>query len=272
MYAHILFKIDICTYKKYTYLKSAPRWLFLTIDFKSETGGMKLLEQLKEEVLQANLQLVEHGLVKYTWGNASAIDRESGLFVIKPSGVDYATMKPGDMVVVDLEGNVVEGKLKPSSDTPTHAVLYKHYEEIGGIVHTHSTWATIWAQAGLDVPAMGTTHADTFHGSIPCARYLTPKEIERGYETETGNVIIETFEERGLDILAVPGILLKGHGPFTWGKDVRSAVMHSVVLEEISKMNFFTQELNHFAKELPKHILDKHYYRKHGKNAYYGQN
>lgn len=230
-----------------------------------------MLEQLKEEVFQANLELPKQGLVKYTWGNVSAIDRESGYFVIKPSGVDYETMKASDMVVVDLDGNVVEGELNPSSDTLTHAVLYKYYREIGGIVHTHSTWATIWAQAGLDVPAMGTTHADTFYGSIPCARFLTQEEIDRGYEAETGNVIIETFEERGLDILAVPGILLHGHGPFTWGKDAKSAVMNSVVLDEVAKMNLFTRELNSFAEELPQRILDKHYLRKHGKNAYYGQ-
>ena len=232
---------------------------------------MNMLEKLKEEVFQANLDLPKHGLVKYTWGNASAFDRESGLFVIKPSGVDYETMKVSDMVVVDLNGNVVEGDLNPSSDTPTHAVLYKHYPEIGGIVHTHSTWATIWAQAGLDVPAMGTTHADTFYGSVPCARFLTQEEIDRGYEVETGNVIIETFEERGLDIFAIPGVLLHGHAPFTWGKNVQEAVMNSVVLEEVSKMNLFTRQLNSFAEELPQRILDKHYLRKHGKNAYYGQ-
>ncbi|MFC7063513.1 L-ribulose-5-phosphate 4-epimerase [Halobacillus seohaensis] len=230
-----------------------------------------MLEQLKEEVFQANLELPKQGLVKYTWGNASAIDRESGLFVIKPSGVGYETMNASDMVVVDLEGNVVEGELNPSSDTLTHAILYKHYPAIGGIAHTHSTWATIWSQAGLDVPAMGTTHADTFYGSVPCARFLTQEEIDRGYEAETGKVIIETFEERGLDILAVPGVLLQGHAPFTWGKDVKSAVISSVVLEEISKMNLFARELNHFAQELPQRILDKHYLRKHGENAYYGQ-
>ncbi|WP_339180084.1 L-ribulose-5-phosphate 4-epimerase [Oceanobacillus sp. FSL W7-1293] len=230
-----------------------------------------MLEQLKEEVFQANLDLPKHGLVKYTWGNASAFDRESGLFVIKPSGVDYETMEASDMVVVDLDGKVVEGELNPSSDTPTHAVLYKHFPEIGGIVHTHSTWATIWAQAGLDVPAMGTTHADTFYGAVPCARFLTQEEIDRGYEIETGHVIIETFEERGLDVLAVPGVLLHGHAPFTWGKDIQSAVMNSVVLEEVAKMNLFSRELNSFAKELPQRILDKHYLRKHGKNAYYGQ-
>ncbi|WP_010677623.1 L-ribulose-5-phosphate 4-epimerase [Bacillus timonensis] len=230
-----------------------------------------MLERLKEEVFRANLELPKHGLVKFTWGNASAIDHASGLFVIKPSGVDYETMTASDMVVVDLDGNVVEGDLNPSSDTKTHAVLYKHYPEIGGIVHTHSTWATIWAQAGLDLPAMGTTHADTFYGSIPCARFLTQEEIDRGYEAETGQVIIETFEERGLDVLAVPGVLLHGHGPFTWGKDVKSAVINSVVLDEVAKMNLFTRELNHFAVELPQRILDKHYLRKHGKNAYYGQ-
>ncbi|GLO67469.1 MULTISPECIES: L-ribulose-5-phosphate 4-epimerase [Oceanobacillus] len=230
-----------------------------------------MLEQLKEEVFQANLDLPKQGLVKYTWGNASAFDRESGLFVIKPSGVDYETMKASDMVVVDLEGNVVEGELNPSSDTATHAVLYKRYPELGGIVHTHSTWATIWAQAGLDVPVMGTTHADTFYGAVPCARFLTQEEIDRGYEAETGHVIIETFEERGLDVLEIPGVLLHGHAPFTWGKDVKSAVVNSVVLEEVAKMNLFARELNRFAPELPNRILDKHYLRKHGGDAYYGQ-
>ncbi|MEI4526119.1 L-ribulose-5-phosphate 4-epimerase [Priestia megaterium] len=230
-----------------------------------------MLDKLKEEVFQANVDLPKHGLVKYTWGNVSAIDRDSGLFVIKPSGVTYEKMTAKDMVVVDLDGRVVEGELNPSSDTLTHAVLYKHYPEIGGIAHTHSTWATIWAQAGLDVQAMGTTHADTFYGSVPCARFLTEKEVNDGYEVETGKVIIETFEKRGLDVLAVPGILLQGHGPFTWGKDAKSAVMNSVVLDEVSKMNFFTQKLNGLAEELPQRILDKHYLRKHGKNAYYGQ-
>ncbi|MFD1780058.1 L-ribulose-5-phosphate 4-epimerase [Fredinandcohnia salidurans] len=230
-----------------------------------------MLEHLKEEVFQANLELPKHGLVKFTWGNASAIDHDLGLFVIKPSGVDYETMKPNDMVVVDLNGNVVEGHMNPSSDTMTHAVLYRHYPEIGGIVHTHSTWATIWAQAGLDVQAMGTTHADTFYGAIPCARFLTQEEIDRGYEAATGQVIIETFEERGLDVLAVPGVLLRGHGPFTWGKDVKAAVVNSVVLDEVSKMNLFARGLNDLASDLPQRILDKHYLRKHGKNAYYGQ-
>ncbi|MBL1226096.1 L-ribulose-5-phosphate 4-epimerase [Enterococcus sp. BWR-S5] len=230
-----------------------------------------MLEALKEEVYYANLELPKQGLIKYTWGNVSGIDREKGLFVIKPSGVDYETLKPSDMVVCDLEGNVVEGEMNPSSDTPTHAVLYKKYTEIGGIVHTHSAWATIWAQAGLDVPAMGTTHADTFYGSVPCARFLTQEEIDKGYEKETGNVIIETFEQRGIDPMAVPGVLLHGHGPFTWGKNADSAVMNAVVLDEVCKMNLFARQLNHFSEELPQRILDKHYLRKHGKDAYYGQ-
>jgi L-ribulose-5-phosphate 4-epimerase len=180
-------------------------------------------------------------------------------------------MKPSDMVVVDLDGKVVEGEMRPSSDTATHAVLYKHYPQIGGIVHTHSTWATIWAQAGLDVPVMGTTHADTFYGAVPCARFLNQEEVDRGYEAETGHVIIETFEKRGLDVMAIPAVLLQGHAPFTWGKDVKSAVVNSVVLEEVCKMNLYARQLNNFAKELPQGILDKHYLRKHGKDAYYGQ-
>jgi len=231
----------------------------------------KLLENLKEEVYQANLALPKHGLVKYTWGNVSAIDRKSGLFVIKPSGVDYEKMQAKDMVVCDLQGNVVEGELNPSSDMPTHAVLYQAFDQLGGIVHTHSTWATIWAQAGLDLPAMGTTHADTFYGSVPCARFLTQKEIDEGYEAQTGEVIVETFKERQLDPLAIPGVLLHGHGPFTWGKTAEQAVMNAVVLDEVAKMNLFTRQLNSYAQELPQRILDKHYLRKHGKNAYYGQ-
>ena len=230
-----------------------------------------MLDKLKEEVFQANVDLPKHGLVKYTWGNVSAIDRDSGLFVIKPSGVTYEKMTAQDMVVVDLDGRVVEGELNPSSDTLTHAVLYKHYPQIGGIAHTHSTWATIWAQAGLDVQAMGTTHADTFYGSVPCPRFLTEKEVNDGYDVDTRKGIIETLEKRTLDVLAVPGILLQGHGPFTWGKDAKSAVMNSVVLDEVAKMNFFTQKLNGLAEGLPQRILDKHYLRKHGKNAYYGQ-
>ncbi|MGC6769356.1 L-ribulose-5-phosphate 4-epimerase [Enterococcus sp. LJL51] len=230
-----------------------------------------MLEALKEEVYYANLELPKQGLIKYTWGNVSGVDREQGLFVIKPSGVDYETLKPSDMVVCDLKGNVVEGTLNPSSDTPTHAVLYQSYQDIGGIVHTHSPWATIWSQAGLDVPAMGTTHADTFYGTIPCARFLSQEEIDRGYEEETGRVIVETFKKREIDPMAVPGVLLHGHGPFTWGKNADSAVMNAVVLDEVCKMNLYARQLNHFSEELPQRILDKHYLRKHGKDAYYGQ-
>ena len=230
-----------------------------------------MLEQLKEEVFQANLELPERGLIKYTWGNASAVDREKGLFVIKPSGVGYDDMQASDMVVCDFEGNVIEGNLNPSSDMPTHAVLYKEFPEIGAVVHTHSTWATIWAQAGLDVPAMGTTHADTFYGTVPCARFLTQAEIDRGYEEETGNAIVETFRERGIKPMEVPGVLLHGHGPFTWAKDAKGAVLNAVVLDEVCKTNLFARQLNAFAEELPQRILDKHYLRKHGENAYYGQ-
>ena len=230
-----------------------------------------MLEALKEAVFKANLDLPKHGLVKYTWGNVSAIDREAGLFVIKPSGVKYETLQASDMVVCDLAGNVVEGELNPSSDTATHAVLYQSFPEIGGIVHTHSTWSTIWAQAGLDIPAMGTTHADTFYGPVPCARFLTQSEIDRGYESETGHVIVETFKNRGIDPLAVPGVLLHGPGPFTWGKTADIAVMNAVVLDEVAKMTLFSRELNHFSESLPQRILDKHYLRKHGKEAYYGQ-
>lgn len=230
-----------------------------------------MLEKLKKQVLEANLELPKQGLIKYTWGNVSAFDPDTKYFVIKPSGVSYDNMKYSDMVVVDLNNNVIEGDLNPSSDTPTHAVLYKAFPEIGGIVHTHSTWATIWAQAGLDLPPMGTTHADTFYGSVPCARYLTQEEIDGGYERETGNVIVKTFKERGINPMEVPGVLLHGHGPFTWGKDAMAAVMNSVVLEEVCKMNLFTLRLNDNADQLPKRILDKHFLRKHGKNAYYGQ-
>lgn len=230
-----------------------------------------VLEQLKEEVFQANLELPKQGLIKYTWGNVSAVDREQGLFVIKPSGISYEEMKASDMVVCDMDGEIVEGNLNPSSDTLTHAVLYKEFPEIGGIVHTHSTWATIWAQAGLDVPAMGTTHADTFYGSIPCARFLNQKEIDEGYEEQTGHVIVETFKERNIKPMEIPGVLLHGHGPFTWGESAKDAVMNAVVLDEVCKMNLFSRQLNSFSEELPQRILDKHYLRKHGENAYYGQ-
>ena len=230
-----------------------------------------VLKHLKEEVFQANLELPKQGLIKYTWGNVSAVDREQGLFVIKPSGISYEEMKASDMVVCDMDGKVVEGNLNPSSDTLTHAVLYKEFPEIGGIVHTHSIWATIWAQAGLDVPAMGTTHADTFYGSIPCARFLNQKEIDEGYEEQTGHVIVETFKERNIKPMKIPGVLLHGHGPFTWGKSAKDAVMNAVVLDEVCKMNLFSRQLNSFSEELPQRILDKHYLRKHGENAYYGQ-
>lgn len=230
-----------------------------------------MLEELKKEVFEANLDLPRHGLVKYTWGNVSAYDKETGYFVIKPSGVSYDELTAEDMVVVDLDNIVIEGTMNPSSDTPTHAVLYKAFPEIGGVVHTHSTWATIWAQSGLDVPAMGTTHADTFYGSVPCARYLTEEEINHAYEHETGNVIVETFRDRNIEPIEIPGVLLHGHGPFTWGKDAQSAVMNAVVLEEVCKMNLFTRTLNSYASELPQTVLDKHYLRKHGVNAYYGQ-
>ncbi|MCR5214919.1 MAG: L-ribulose-5-phosphate 4-epimerase [Eubacterium sp.] len=231
-----------------------------------------MLEQLKEEVLLANLELPKRNLVTYTWGNVSAIDRESGLFVIKPSGVDYETMKAEDMVVVDLEGNVVEGKYRPSSDTPTHLELYKKYPEIGGIVHTHSPEATSWAQAGRSIPVYGTTHADYFYGEIPCARSLTPEEIDQAYEKNTGLVIIETFEERGLNPMYTPGVLCVNHGPFTWGKNAMKAVESAVVLEEVAKMAFKTELINPKVGLAPKCIIDKHFFRKHGENAYYGQN
>ena len=230
-----------------------------------------MLTELKKSVFNANLELPKHDLVKFTWGNVSAVDREQELIVIKPSGLDYATMTYEDMVVVDFEGNVVEGELNPSSDTMTHVVLYKAFKDIGGIVHTHSPWATSWAQAGVDVPALGTIHADTFYGEVPCARFLTEEEVDRAYEEETGHVIVETFNERGIDPLEIPAVLLKGHGPFTWGKTAEDAVMNSVVLEEVCRMNYYAKSINPLSSVLPKEVLDKHYLRKHGKNAYYGQ-
>lgn len=231
-----------------------------------------MLEELKIKVFEANMELPKRGLVTYTWGNVSGIDRESGLFVIKPSGVDYDTMSPDDMVVMDLEGNKVEGKYKPSSDTPTHLELYKRYEEIGGVVHTHSTEAVAWAQAGRSIPLYGTTHADYFYGEIPCARSLTPEEIEEAYEKNTGLVIIETFDERGLNPMYTPGVLCTNHGPFTWGKDAAEAVHNAVVLEEVAKMALKTELINPNVKTAPDCIRDKHFFRKHGANAYYGQN
>ena len=227
-----------------------------------------MLEELKKQVWEENLKLCSYGLITLTWGNVSAIDRESGLVVIKPSGVRYDVMQPEDMVVVDLEGNRVEGKWNPSSDTPTHLVLYKAFPEIGGVVHTHSRWATIFSQAGMAVPALGTTHADAFYGDVPCTRKMTPAEIAGDYEAETGNVIVETFQ--GKDPMEVPAVLVNSHGPFTWGKNATKAVENSVILEEVAMMAWHTVHMNpgvSFQQEL----ADKHYFRKHGANAYYGQ-
>lgn len=227
-----------------------------------------MLEDLKKRVYEANMDLPKYNLVKFTWGNVSEIDREKGLFVIKPSGVDYDKLSPNDMVVVDLEGNVVEGHYKPSSDTPTHVELYKAFPKIGGIVHTHSTWATSFAQAGRNIPCYGTTHADSIYGDIPCSRNLTEKEINEAYEKNTGKVIIETFEK--IDYMATPAILCKNHGSFAWGENAKKAVYNAVVLEEVAKMALLTELINKDVEEAPKCIQDKHYNRKHGKNAYYG--
>ena len=230
-----------------------------------------MLEELKERVYKANMELPEKGLILYTWGNVSGIDREKGLIVIKPSGVEYKGMKASDMVVVDLSGNVVEGDLNPSSDTATHIELYKAFEEIGGVVHTHSTWATIWAQSGRDIKAYGTTHADYFYGAIPCTRKMTKEEIEGAYEKETGKVIVETYKERNLNPLYVPGVLVNSHGPFTWGKTPEDAVHNSVVLEEIGRMAASMEMFNSKTESMQQELLDKHFLRKHGANAYYGQ-
>ena len=229
-----------------------------------------MLEHLKEQVCKANLELPRYGLVTFTWGNVSAIDRASGLVVIKPSGVEYDEMTADDMVVVDLDGKVVEGRYKPSSDTPTHLVLYKAFANIGGIVHTHSRWATAWAQAGRGILAYGTTHGDYFYGEIPCTRKMTPAEIGGAYEAETGNVIVETFA--ALDPDAIPAVLVHSHGPFAWGKDAHEAVHNAVVLEEVANMALHTEQLNPQIPSMQQELLDKHYLRKHGKNAYYGQN
>lgn len=228
-----------------------------------------MLEKLKEQVYEANMELQKKGLVIYTWGNVSGIDREKGLIVIKPSGVDYDTMKPEDMVVLDLQGNIVEGKYKPSTDTPTHLVMYNTYPNIGGVVHTHSEWATIFAQAGMDIQAFGTTHADYFYGDIPCTRDLTDEEINGEYEKETGNVIVETIG--GKDPLEVPGIIVKNHAPFTWGKNPENAVYNAVVLDKVAQMAYNTMTLNPRVLRVKQYLLDKHYLRKHGANAYYGQ-
>ena len=230
-----------------------------------------MLEELKKKVYEANILLPKYGLVTFTWGNVSAIDRESGLFVIKPSGVEYDTMTPDDMVVMDLEGNKVEGKLNPSSDTPTHLEIYKAFKEVGGVVHTHSSYATSWAQAGRSIPCYGTTHADYFYGEIPCVRCLNKDEIESAYEENTGHLIVNEFERMGKDPVAVPAVLCKNHGVFSWGKDAHEAVHNAVVTEEVAKMAFRCELINPEVKPAPQELQDKHYYRKHGANAYYGQ-
>lgn len=230
-----------------------------------------MLEELKQKVFEANMLLPKYGLVTFTWGNVSAIDRESGLFIIKPSGVDYETMTADDMVVMDLNGNKAEGHYKPSSDTPTHLEIYKAFPEIGGIVHTHSSYATSWAQAGRSIPCYGTTHADYIYGEIPCVRCLTKEEIEGAYEENTGHLIVNSFREMGKDVTAVPAVLCKNHGPFAWGKDAHDAVHNAVVLEEVAKMAYRAETINARIQPAPKELQDKHYFRKHGANAYYGQ-
>ena len=231
-----------------------------------------MLEELKKIVFEENLELVKRELVIYTWGNVSGLDRESKTFAIKPSGVDYDVMKAEDMVILDLEGNKIEGKYKPSSDTATHIELYKAFPEIGGIVHTHSSYATSWAQARRDIPAFGTTHADYFYGDIPCARPLTKDEIEGEYEKNTGLVIIETLKKRNINPMDIPGIIIASHGPFAWGKDAKEAVHNAVVMEELAKMAYRTIQINPEIKSVEQYLLNKHYFRKHGANAYYGQN
>lgn len=231
-----------------------------------------MLEELKKRVLRANLLLPELDLVKFTWGNVSEIDREKGIIAIKPSGVDYENLTADDIVLVDLDGNIVEGKLRPSSDTATHIELYKAFSDIGGVVHTHSEWAVSWAQSGRGIPCYGTTHADCFYGEIPCTREMTDEEIESAYEKNTGIVIAETFMKRNIDPMAVPGVLCVNHGPFSWGKNGHDAVHNAAVLETVAEMATKTELLNPSVKPVKQAILDKHYFRKHGKNAYYGQN
>lgn len=230
-----------------------------------------MLEELKKKVYEANMDLPRYGLVTFTWGNVSAIDRASGLFVIKPSGVPYEELKPEDMVVMNLDGEKVEGCFNPSSDTPTHLELYKAFPEIGGIVHTHSSWATSWAQAGRSIPCYGTTHADYIYGEVPCLRTLTKEEIDDAYEKNTGLLIVNEFKKRNLDVTAVPAVLCKNHGPFAWGKNAAEAVHNAVVLEEVAKMAARAERLNPDIQPAPQELQDKHYFRKHGANAYYGQ-
>lgn len=231
-----------------------------------------MLEKLKQEVYEANMQLPKLDLVTFTWGNVSGIDREKGLFVIKPSGVSYEEMKPEDMVVVNLKGEVVEGDMNPSSDTPTHTVLYNEFPDIGGIVHTHSPWVVSFAAAEIDVPALSTTHADTFYGDVPVTPALTKQEIEEAYEENTGKVIVREFKERNLDHNAVPAVLVSQHGPFTWGATPDKAVYNAKVLEVAAEIDYHALQMTRRNIEVPQYLLDKHYYRKHGKNAYYGQN
>lgn len=230
-----------------------------------------MLEELKEKVFKANLELVKYGLVIFTWGNVSGIDREKGLVVIKPSGVDYATMKAEDMVVTDLDGNVVDGKLKPSSDLDTHLEFYRNFPNIGGVVHTHSVNAVAFAQAGKDIPALGTTHGDYFYGPIPCTRLMTPEEIGGKYELNTGKVIVEEFKTRKIDPDQMPAVLVHSHGPFTWGKDPFDAVHNSVVLDTLAEMAIKSLNINPSVPSMQQELLDKHYLRKHGPGAYYGQ-
>lgn len=232
-----------------------------------------MLEDLKKEVYEANMALPANNLVTLTWGNVSQVDREKGVFVIKPSGVDYNDLKPEDMVVVSLDGHVVEGNLNPSTDTPTHAFLYRHLTDLGGIVHTHSKWAVAFAQAGIPVPAAGTTHADTFYGDVPVARRLTKNEVDSEYELNTGKSIVRAFESEDIDPMAVPGVLTNDHGPFTWGKDAMDAVHNAIVLDVVAEIDYHTMSLNPSQDiHVPQYLLDRHYYRKHGVNAYYGQN
>ena len=231
-----------------------------------------MLEELKKKVYEANMDLPRYGLVTFTWGNVSGIDQDSGLFVIKPSGVEYEKLTPEDMVVMDLNGNKVEGRYNPSSDTATHLELYKAFPEIGGIVHTHSSYATSWAQAGRDIPCYGTTHADYIYGPVPCLRCLTKEEIDTAYEENTGHLIVNEFKRMGKDIMAVPACLCKNHGPFAWGKDAHEAVHNAVVLEEVAKMAYRCETINPKVQPAPQELQDKHYYRKHGASAYYGQN
>ncbi len=228
-----------------------------------------MLEDLKQRVFEANMGLVRYGLVVLTWGNVSGIDRDKGLVVIKPSGVPYCDLKAEDMIVVDMEGRKVDGELRPSSDTPTHLVLYQKFGDIGGVVHTHSPWAVAWAQAGRSIPALGTTHADCFYGDIPCTRNLSDSEINGDYEIETGNVIIETFGS--IDPVQMPGVLVKGHGPFAWGKDCMQALYNAVALENIAMIAYHTLSLNKTPDPIRNALLDRHFLRKHGKDAYYGQ-